>query len=82
VAKKRYNWHHQQRRLRDLPLAYGRPCIYCGVVMLREMKLDWDHSTARIVHATCNRRAGAKLGNHLRGLRRRYSTIYQSRKVQ
>jgi hypothetical protein len=76
VVKPLYNWSHQKRRLRELPLAYGKACIYCGLVMLQWMKLDWDHSTARIVHASCNRRAGAKFGNHLRGLRRRYTTIY------
>jgi hypothetical protein len=82
MASKLYNWQHQQRRKRELPLAYGRRCIYCGGVMLARMPLDWDHSTQQITHAKCNRSAGARYGNALRGLRRRYSTIYQGRNGQ
>ena len=79
MAKSLYNWQHQQRRKRELPLAYGRPCIYCRTLMLEWQALDWDHTTGRITHAKCNRSAGAKYGNALRGLRRRYSSIYQRR---
>lgn len=75
MSKPRYRWAHQQKRARMLPAAYGRACIYCGRVMLAWMKLDLDHATNSITHASCNRSAGAKLGNHLRGLRRRYNTI-------
>ena len=77
MAAPKYDWKHQQRRKAMLPQAYGRPCIYCGIVMLQSMRLDLDHSTNTITHARCNRAAGAKYGNALRGLRRRYSSIYQ-----
>jgi hypothetical protein len=80
MAKSLYDWQHQKRRARMLPQAYGQRCIYCGLVMLAWMKLDLDHTTGRITHARCNRSAGAKYGNALRGLRRRYSTIYQGRR--
>jgi hypothetical protein len=77
MAKAKYNWAHQKRRATALPQAIGRPCIYCGLAMLKGMALDWDHSTQQITHARCNRSAGARYGNALRGLRRRYSSIYQ-----
>jgi hypothetical protein len=79
MSKPQYRWAHQQRRKRELPLAYGRRCIYCGGVMLQWMPLDWDYTTQQITHARCNRSAGARYGNALRGLRRRYSTIYQAK---
>jgi hypothetical protein len=79
MASAKYNWSHQKKRAVMLPLAIGRPCIYCGGLMLEWMKLDLDHSTGQITHAKCNRSAGAKYGNALRGLRRRYSSIYQRR---
>jgi hypothetical protein len=79
MAKKLYDWKHQQRRVVMLPLAYGRRCIYCGLVMLEWMKLDLDHTTGQITHARCNRSAGARYGNALRGLRRRYSTVHPGR---
>jgi hypothetical protein len=60
----------------DAPQAIGKPCIYCGIVMLATMQLDLDHSTGQITHAKCNRSAGARYGNALRGLRRKYSSIY------
>jgi hypothetical protein len=47
--------------------------------MLQWMPLDWDYTTQQITHARCNRSAGARYGNALRGLRRRYSTIYQAK---
>jgi hypothetical protein len=76
---KKYGWAHAKKRAAMLPEAYGRPCIYCGRIMLEQMALDYDHSTSRITHSSCNRRAGAKYGNALRGLRRRFSTIYYGR---
>jgi hypothetical protein len=79
MAKKLYDWKHQQRRKVMLPLAYGMRCIYCGAVMLEWMPLDLDHTTNTITHSRCNRSAGARYGNALRGLRRRYSTIYRGR---
>lgn len=66
-----YGWPHRRLRARMLPSAYGRPCHICGRVMLKGHALDLDHvvpvalgvedSNRRIVHAHCNRRAGAKL---------------------
>lgn len=70
-----YGWPHRRRRAALLPYAYGRPCPMCDEVMLRSQRLDLDHSTPlvlggtqgdRIVHASCNRSAGASLGNRLR----------------
>jgi hypothetical protein len=77
MAKAQYNWAHQKKRAAMLPLAIGTRCILCGGVMLEWMKLDLDHTTNSITHAACNRSLGARYGNALRGLRRRYSTIYQ-----
>ena len=80
MASKLYDWAHQQSRKAMLPQAIGKRCIYCGGVMLEWMKLDLDHTTGQITHARCNRSAGARYGNALRGLRRRYSTIHQPRR--
>jgi len=80
MAAPKYDWQHQKRRKVMLPQAIGRPCIYCGIAMLEWMKLDLDHTTGQITHARCNRSAGARYGNALRGLRRRYSTIYTTRR--
>ena len=63
MAKPQYRWAHQQKRKQMLPLAYGKACIYCGLLMAEYMKLDLDHTTDRITHATCNRSAGARYGN-------------------
>lgn len=60
-----------------LPLAYNTRCVYCGYLMLPDQHLDLDHTTNQITHAKCNRSAGARYGNALRGLRRKYSSIYQ-----
>jgi len=80
MATPKYDWQHQKRRERMLPQAYGTRCVYCGLVMMVGMKLDLDHTTKSITHSRCNRSAGARFGNALRGLRRRYSTIYQGRR--
>lgn len=70
---KRLGSKHQKQRQQLLPLAYGRPCPYCGCVMLKGQALDLDHviprafggkdGPVRIAHAGCNRSAGARLGN-------------------
>lgn len=63
---------HQVERRRLLPHAYGWPCPMCGRLMLRGQDLDLDHvvprmvggpdsGPRRIVHASCNRKAGANL---------------------
>lgn len=77
MARPQYNWQHQKKRAAMLPAAYNTPCIYCGRLMAAWMALDLDHSTNRITHASCNRAAGARVGNALRGLRKRYSSISQ-----
>jgi hypothetical protein len=73
----RYNWEHRRRRAAMLPAAYGTYCIYCRRVMLEWMPLDYDHTTSRITHASCNRREGARRGNLIRKYwRQRRSTIF------
>jgi hypothetical protein len=67
---------HQQMRKRLLPKAYGQPCALCGYLMVQGQRLDLDHviprkyggigGPVRIVHASCNRSQGARLGNRLR----------------
>jgi hypothetical protein len=68
-----YGWRHQQRRAALLPYAYGRPCPFCHETMYQGQALDLDHSVPvsrggtagdRIAHASCNRRAGARLNTH------------------
>lgn len=71
-------WDHQKRRAAALKVfREGEPCPLCGYPMSRRQRLDLDHVTPRVLggtdgpsrmaHATCNRRAGAVLGNRLRG---------------
>jgi hypothetical protein len=73
-------WSHEQQRARLLPLAYGEDCWRCGQLMLPGQALDAGHSVDRALggtvadrmeHASCNRRAGAILGNRLRARLRR-----------
>lgn len=54
----------------------GAPCPFCGQPMLPGQALDADHPTPRVLggglevrwaHSSCNRSAGARLGNALRG---------------
>lgn len=76
-------WEHQQLRARLLPYAYGTPCPLCGLVMLRAQRLDLDHAVPRvygghdgprrIVHASCNRRAGQRIASARRTARRAYA---------
>ena len=69
-----------QKRKQLLPYAYGSACPLCGLTMYEDQALDLDHSTPvvlgggaqpgdRMAHASCNRSAGATLGNQLRGNR-------------
>jgi hypothetical protein len=68
MAKPQYDHAHRKRRDQLLPKAYGQPCPMCGVVMLPGMALALDHSVPfvydqrsrgdRIVHRSCNSRAG------------------------
>lgn len=75
-----YGWAHQKAR-RALLAAHidGTPCGMCGHPMYRTDNLHADHTQPRIlgggqadrlVHAQCNLRAGARLGNRIRGARR------------
>lgn len=67
-----YGWKHQTRREELLPAAIGTDCPLCGYEMRIGQALDLDHSVPladdpasvgdRIVHAECNRKAGAR--NH------------------
>jgi hypothetical protein len=67
---------HQRRRAQLIPAAISTRCPLCGELMQPGEPLDLDHSTPRaldsssvgdrIVHASCNRAAGAKLGHELR----------------
>lgn len=75
-----YGYQHQKRRAALLARAYGQPCPLCGNVMLPGQRLHLDHSLPlalggstgdRITHGRCNERAGARLGNRLRGLKRK-----------
>ena len=77
----RTNRYNQARRRKQLlPYAYGLTCPLCGLTMYEGQALDLDHSTPvvlgggvepgdRMAHASCNRSAGATLGNQLRGSR-------------
>jgi 5-methylcytosine-specific restriction endonuclease McrA len=72
VSKPQYGHAHRKRRDALLPRAYGQPCPLCGVVMLPGMALALDHSVPiaydprsqgdRIVHRSCNSRAGQRIG--------------------
>lgn len=76
MAESQYGADHQARRAQLLPLAIGTECPLCGEVMLASDDLDLDHSTPyavdrqavgdRIVHSSCNRSAGGRLGHELR----------------
>lgn len=71
-----YDNKHLKARARALPHAYGTPCPRCGEPMLEGQALDWGHSedlaanpharADRMEHASCNRAAGAQLGNQER----------------
>ena len=68
-----YGARHQAIRAKLLPAAYGTLCPRCSEPMLKGQDLDLGHSEDlmfdplaigdRIEHATCNRSAGAALGN-------------------
>jgi hypothetical protein len=68
--------HDHRKRRAQLPPANGQPCPYCRQPMWSTQRLDADHTRARAVggtdsplrwaHASCNRRAGQRLGMKLR----------------
>jgi 5-methylcytosine-specific restriction endonuclease McrA len=81
--KRGYGKAHRAMRARLLPMAYGTLCpLRCGYLMLPGQALELDHSVPlalnpnsvgdRIVHASCNRKRGAKLGRQLQRQRAQY----------
>lgn len=76
-------WGRQHRKAKSfLAPPNGAPCPYCRKPMLPGQTLDADHvvpqalgggGELRWAHSSCNRRAGAELGNALRNCRIRQS---------
>lgn len=70
--------HQADGKRQRASLIDGAPCWRCGLPMYRWQKLDLDHVTPRalggaggpavLAHASCNRSAGATLGNRMRGM--------------
>jgi hypothetical protein len=77
TAARGYGAEHQAQRKQALAAFIpGQPCPRCGHSMWPGQALDLDHTDDRagyhgLAHARCNRSAGARKGNKLRGLRRR-----------
>lgn len=77
MPSKAYGRAHQLKRALMLPDAVGKPCRRCGKPMLPGQALDAGHPEGRALaqdpssradameHASCNRAAGATLGNSL-----------------
>lgn len=73
--------HRRQAAWLKARMHDGDPCCRCGLPMYRGQALEADHHQVpmamggvlpdALAHASCNRRAGAILGNRLRGARRR-----------
>jgi hypothetical protein len=71
TSQRGYGHAHQQRRRILIPLAWFTDCPACGETMLPEQALDLDHSVPliensaslgdRVLHARCNRGAGASM---------------------
>jgi 5-methylcytosine-specific restriction endonuclease McrA len=78
TTAKGLGYRHRQQREHLLRLhVEGSPCGMCCQPMFKHQGLDADHSIPRalggahrladrLVHASCNSRAGARLGNLLR----------------
>lgn len=73
-----YGAGHRKARTKALgQLQEGEPCPFCSRPMYLDQDLDFDHMVPlveggaqgprRLAHASCNRSAGAKLGNRRRG---------------
>lgn len=72
----RYGRAHRAIRRRLAADAVGTPCVRCGVPIVPGDELDLDHTDdgrgyLGMAHASCNRAAGARKANALRGLRKR-----------
>jgi 5-methylcytosine-specific restriction endonuclease McrA len=75
TSERGYGGDHQRRRDILLPAAYGALCPLCGEVMLPGQALALDHTVPlaedrssvgdRIVHASCNSRAGQKISGRI-----------------
>jgi hypothetical protein len=75
-VKPKYAGKHQAMRRAGLPYAYGKACVRCGKPMLPGQPLDLDHRDdgngwAGFAHSSCNRSAGATLGNVLQSKRKK-----------
>lgn len=71
--------HQAEGKRQRAALTDGTPCPRCGRGMYRGQQLDLDDFPGRwyggpqvklLSHRSCNRRAGAQLGNMLRGINR------------
>lgn len=68
--------YQQDRKRAIAAMPDGTPCQLCGHPMHHAQPLDYDHvipralggtnGPRRIVHRSCNRSAGAALGNRMR----------------
>lgn len=75
TTQRGYGYTHERARAEALrAFVEGRPCPMCGKPMYTSQGLDLDHVTPmalggakdgpkRLVHRSCNRRAGAVLTN-------------------
>ncbi|MGW0764657.1 hypothetical protein [Streptomyces sp. NPDC002676] len=77
TTQRGYDGEHRKARAKALKqLQDGEPCPFCGRPMYPEQDLDYDHAVPlavgggggerRLSHASCNRAAGARLGNRMR----------------
>lgn len=70
-----YGYPHRKLRAALIKDAIGKPCVRCGMPMLRGQQLDLDHTEDRtgyrgMAHAHCNRTAGAVKGGKARRRKR------------
>jgi hypothetical protein len=82
MAKPQYGYEHRKARARAIDaMPNGAPCPRCNRPMYKWQRLQLGHVVSvamggsggptRIEHGACNERAGARLGNRLRRVRRR-----------
>lgn len=74
MAKQYYRGHEQWKK--EHPLREGTPCPRCGNPMYKQQKLDVGHvvdaalggayGPRRYEHTSCNRSAGAQLGQRIK----------------
>jgi hypothetical protein len=84
MGKPQYGYEHRKDRTRAIDaMPNGAPCPRCNRPMYKWQRLQLGHVVSvamggsggptRIEHGSCNERAGARLGNRLRRIRRRRS---------